>query len=549
MTESDALDLAQSSPKSLLISSSFWVEHLQSFIIVVVSIIAFSYLFVLTYPKSEWFTHIFSIIIYGFALWGLRSAIIILTKIKVEYAFAFYVGKKAEDKLREIRNKKRDHFALTEVGDLLPDNPTPNLAMRRLFEHIIGEAKDLRFESSMTTMQPYREEALDDIFKLQNIQKIALQLGILGTFIGLILALSQLNLDAGTTLELKPLFDSLYISFSTSVAGLEVAVILGLLIMVIHLKQKAYFQTMEKAVDTMNSLARNATPDDCFFNHFAQIESQISRLQKNIYDQTQEVKKQTKNVEEQTEEMRRGIDKLTGTKAQFQEFLGQIQESQERFQIQIQESQKHFQIQIQDLQAHFVENMMVVYKTFSPETITLQLQQSLKNAVEQISKTFNENLEPSLDKITAMNQALHELHSVLQALEDKLKEQNQQLEKVNQELVLAKSTLYSSTQPLLTAQREFIDSAVTELEKGNQELAQSKTDFYGSLHPLITSQNNTFHDFQRDVKAMSERITSLNRELQKSNEVVQDLVKLISSRKPWYSIFEKLKKMFSRSSK
>ncbi|MEK8017797.1 MAG: MotA/TolQ/ExbB proton channel family protein [Candidatus Parabeggiatoa sp.] len=525
-------EFASSSPKSLLINLSFWLFHKWLFVVLFVSVLAFYYLFPLTYPKSDELFANLSVLIHGFALWGLGLAIVILTKIQVEHAFALQVEKNAQDKLMKIRSKEIDRLALEGVGDILPNNPTPNLAMPRLFQHIIGEARDHRFESSMSTMQPYREEAIDDIFKLQNIQKIALQLGILGTFIGLILALSQLNLDSSsTTLELKSLFNSLHISFSTSVAGLEVAVILGLLIMVVRLKQEAYFQTMEKAADTMISLAQNAIPDDYFFNNFEQIKNAVSQLDERVYAQTEEVAVQTK-------EMRNGIEKLVNTKAQFQAFLNQIQNSQAQLMTGIQNSQKEF-----------VKEMMTVYDRFSPKTITTELQQSLEMAVEKISKTFHENLKPSLEKITAMNKAIHEVHSVLQALENNLKEQNQQLEKVNKELLSAKSTLSSSTEPLIKAQKEFIESAVTQLEKGNKELTQSKTDFYDSLQPLIASQNRTFDNFQRDVKNMSKKVETLNKELETSNEVVKDLVQLITSRKPLYKIiFEKLK-MFYRSFK
>jgi biopolymer transport protein ExbB/TolQ len=517
MSSNDTLRFASLSPNALIITPTFWLKNIIFIAILLVSVGAVFVLFPLTYPKSDDPLAYLSTFIHFFALWGIWVSIRVIAQTQVEHAYALQVEKRAQDKLRKIRSKEIDRLALEQVGELLPDNPTQNLAMPRLFQHIIGEARDHRFESSMSTMQPYREEAIDDIFKLQNIQKIALQLGILGTFIGLILALSQLNLDANSaTLELTSLFNSLHISFSTSVAGLEVAAILGLLIMVVRQKQKSYFQAMENAADTMISLAQNSIPEDLFFTGFEQVKNAISQLDDRVYAQTKE-------VEVQTKEMRRGIDKLADTKTQFREFLDQIQDSQ----------------------AHFVKEMMAVYDIFSPQTITNELQQSLENAVAQISKTFNENLEPSLEKMTAMNQAIHEVHSVLEKLENKLKEQNQQLEKVNQELVLAKSTLYSSTQPLITAQKDFIDSAVTQLDKGNQELTQSKTDFYGKLNPLIDKQNKTFHDFQRDVKAMSDRVTSLNQELQKSNEVVQDLVQLITDRKPLYKIiFMKLKRFY-----
>ena len=64
--------------------------------------------------------------------------------------------------------------------------------MIRLFRRICKEAKDRKFESSIYPVKPYREESMDRVHEITNWQRIALRLGIFGTFLGLILAISQL---------------------------------------------------------------------------------------------------------------------------------------------------------------------------------------------------------------------------------------------------------------------------------------------------------------------------------------------------------------------
>lgn len=64
--------------------------------------------------------------------------------------------------------------------------------MIRLFQRICKEAKDRNFESSIYLVQPYREEFMEKVHEITNLQRIALRLGIFGTFLGLILAISQL---------------------------------------------------------------------------------------------------------------------------------------------------------------------------------------------------------------------------------------------------------------------------------------------------------------------------------------------------------------------
>jgi hypothetical protein len=64
--------------------------------------------------------------------------------------------------------------------------------MIRLFQRICKEAKDRKFESSIYLVQPYREEFMERVHEITNLQRRALRLGIFGTFLGLILAISQL---------------------------------------------------------------------------------------------------------------------------------------------------------------------------------------------------------------------------------------------------------------------------------------------------------------------------------------------------------------------
>src|SRR5207247_2069293 len=146
------------------------------------------------------------------------------------------VEKTSEQYLSRIKAGQQSLIELDRLEEaLLPlnkSNPPP--AALRLFQHIFKEAKDRKFESSVNVMQPYREESLGDIFKLQNLQKIALWLGILGTFVGLLLAiqesgLSNLQAKSGDDFVnvINKMFDGLLVAFSASLAGLEAAVIIG----------------------------------------------------------------------------------------------------------------------------------------------------------------------------------------------------------------------------------------------------------------------------------------------------------------------------------
>jgi hypothetical protein len=162
---SDTSEFATSSPNSLLKNVSFWRDNIMFIVILVLGLGAIIVLFPLTYPKSDEPLAYLSVLIHFFALWGIWKSIIVIAKTQVEQAFAICVNDITSQELRKIKGGEKDHIALETVKYLLPSNPTEGLAMPRLFQHVITDAKDHRFESSIIAMQPYREEAIGDIFQ------------------------------------------------------------------------------------------------------------------------------------------------------------------------------------------------------------------------------------------------------------------------------------------------------------------------------------------------------------------------------------------------
>jgi biopolymer transport protein ExbB/TolQ len=224
------LKIATTSPKCLLRAPDFWLSDWGLLLRVFISLILVVVVFAATYPQSgrtldkqvAWMSNLFHVL----TIWGAIAALKIMAKIKVEHAIADYVDDKASNELRKIKNGEKDRIILDRVeSEIMPNNEDEELGMMRIFKQILKEAKDRKFDSSTNLMESYREECIGDIFKLQSVQKIALQLGILGTFTGLIMALDKISLaSAGQIIE--QLSGALKISFGTSIAGLEVSIIL-----------------------------------------------------------------------------------------------------------------------------------------------------------------------------------------------------------------------------------------------------------------------------------------------------------------------------------
>ena len=211
--------------------------------------------------------------------------------------------------------------------------------MIRLFQRICKEAKDRKFESSIYLVQPYREEFMERVHEITNLQRIALRLGIFGTFLGLILAISQLATfqqdHQSFEQSFSVLFGNLYTSFSASVAGLEVSIFHSFLLMTLQRKQKVYFQQMEYTTLTMLSVVGNCLNKGDFLTECKQVYNLVNELDNKIYDHGKSISIAVKGVENkiqhQTERIQKGIDELVQSRDKLTNFLNQLNQTQDTF--------------------------------------------------------------------------------------------------------------------------------------------------------------------------------------------------------------------------
>jgi biopolymer transport protein ExbB/TolQ len=488
----DQTYFSESSPKSLGTIIFVSLLQLDFVILLVLGAIPIALLFQLTYPRSTELISKLSILIHPLILWGVWSAAREICQIKIDHAIALVVEEKAVDELRLIKNSEKERVAIENIKqDILPNNPY-DTAMMRLFHHILIEAQDHKFDSIGTVMQPYREESLGAIFKLQTIQKIALQLGILGTFVGLISALPQLRLndsDMIKIIDLEPLVNSLYISFSTSVAGLEVSVLLGGLTMLIRKKQNAYFASMESAAIALMSLARNAINKDDFFMEFSQIRTFVQQLSERIYDQAKE-------IEFQTTEIKNGLSKLTGIKSDFYEFLEQISQ----------------------INHQFISQMKDVYNVLSPRIIARELQKSLGHATDSIADGFNANLSGTLGQLNELNSAVSGCHKSLTLVDAQMKRQMDEVQKSREEIEYIKSELYDSLKQMSDTQTELmLEIQGYSMEKISKRIEDS----------IVYSGNKISLNLADKLEKIPREVSTLN---QKLNELCNLTDKMISQK-------------------
>lgn len=345
----DSRKISVSFPEKLLSNPLFWITYQKAFVgvlliavLVILSFSRYTYSGFNSYLSS--LSNIFNLFIHSLGVWGVFVTAKAVATVEVERAIANEIKKKGEEGLRI---KKKIDLSRLEAT-YLPRNMTePALGMPRLFRHICKEAMNLKFESSIDVVEAYRDESLESLFAITNIQKIALRAGILGTFIGLleaIMQLTKLESNSNPMDTIGTLSNALFISFSTSVAGLEVAILLGFLIMILRKRQGDYFRDMESSVEVILILARNANNDDQsrVLGELAQVESAIAQLGKRFYENTQAIQSSVNavlgsidrvldRVKDQTNEIQIGVQQLRGTKAEFDQFINEIGDVQYRF--------------------------------------------------------------------------------------------------------------------------------------------------------------------------------------------------------------------------
>lgn len=393
--------LAEAAPGAMLRSPSFWLGQRKLLAVILLGACIIARLAPYTYQFADGWI-IFTVGAQLLAVWGVIVAAKGLARLQVESAIVGEIEARGENYLREVKAQSRLRVDLDKLEeDILPNNlSTPPPAMIRLFQHIFKEARDRKFESSVNVVQPYREEPLEDIFKLQNLQKIALWIGILGTFVGLLLAMRVENVgnlqgDEDFVRVLKEMFGNLFVSFSASLAGLEAAVILGFLVLILRKKQETYFQSMESAVVTMLSLARNAVNKDAYLAEFRQLRYTLDELSGRVFNQTEEYSAGLADLQEkivrQTEHIRAGIDALAAARTQFDGFLGQVSASQREL----------------------IDDVKSVYDSISLKNVGTTLQESITAAGRHISDTLNPHVAQLSQHIAQFNGSLGGLTDTL----------------------------------------------------------------------------------------------------------------------------------------
>lgn len=331
---------------SLIFEVSFWRKN-WLFLVIASSIL---FLIMLlsgkTYPSGEENSLItgFSIILHvTFFLWVLYISFMILSKIYVEMEISKYVSEEVNRYKRQASNNVSERASLTEMeSKFLPKSTIHrNLPVFQMFTRICRDALEHRIDDSSVVVEVYQYETQKSLSQLKSIQRLALWFGVLGTFIGLIMALDGVSgvfeLQPGSTdfnSQVNNLVAGLTISFGTSIAGIEIAVFAGFVYVYIENVLGDYFSQLESSVNDLQNIARYMSYDDdklvYSLRHVAQkVDNSNKQLDTHAKIVSSSLEKVSDSISTQTKAIRTGMNEIEKTSADFSVFLSNIKQSQD----------------------------------------------------------------------------------------------------------------------------------------------------------------------------------------------------------------------------
>lgn len=512
-----------------------------------------------------------------YALYGLACFFFYkeLKKIVNEKFTVDQVHSSAVDIERNCRDKL-SRPRLKQLRDLVPFEYVRSTNAGRLISRILDDAEDYIYDERESILAPYRQQLHQQLKRFESLQSYALRLGILGTFIGLILAISELagmvnfsapaspNEVGQTRSEMfvslsSQLFDAMKFAFGTSVAGLSVSLLVAILTVYLNRKLKSVINSCEDAASIVISLARKSTYEDKgILSSFAQIknviEIQTEEVQSQVGKAMVEMNFVKDTIHRQNQSLEDGIEVLSKMQTQWQSYVGIMRKHQSEM-VDLQKSQiedftkatESFKKDTRDEQTILLNKMRESMSAISPDKLgsdikssVAELSSSIDDKFTQLVTDFNKLHADVVEKQTSNNeQAAKELNGLLVKMNkstDSCIELTEQLKQGNELDALFKlqSTMSDNMPKLMDTQKQLTES-VKELRnnpidrKVTEKLKSIGEGFVGPLTEQLKLINNRSLDLETNLANVEQSNQTLCNELTTLNKRNKDITARISS--------------------
>lgn len=476
--------IAGAAPESLILAQLFHGRNLVLFLFLGMIAGAMLLLMQLAPPRLNNPVDFLSFGIFLLPVVGIWFAIREMTRIRIENAVSRITGAESDQVLTEVRAKERARIELNEVEGMLPANPSPMLFTPELFRRVIALARDRKFETAVILTQPIKDLSSRALYRIKLLQSFCLKLGILGTFMGLIFAFSNLKLSSDATAlaaSLDTISDALKFSFATSIAGIIGAVILGLIFWIVSRRQETFYREMDGAVESLIALTRNSINRDDFISEFTQVGYAVRELSSKTHAQTMEIHRQNQALEA-------GLTGVQTVGSHFETWTASFLENQRVF----------------------LENVRQSYDLLSPAELSELLAKQMENALAGVRETVRKSLGDLDSNFANMNTFFTTMQKNILDLEMKHEARSNALLEQHRALMSSKSDLVDSTREMMKNQKSLLE--VIKAFDVREELKAS----YENISETLTASNDQIGDrIEAQLRLLTREIAGFSRVMEK----------------------------------
>ena len=493
-TVSEEEDLTTASPPLVLWRWPWFWRREMSFILTSALFLEISFLiFWKTWPAEPNALAYLTGLLLVMPVWGVCEAAAMIARIEVDRAIVDSVNRFAEEALTNI-----DHACpLWESVEnyVAPNDTKPELTSILMFKTLFSAADRLNFEPDLNK---FYDSCSKNIFDLQNLQNTAMRIGIIGTFVGLLLAMyhvkhfvdisgfAQLNPDSSVeeigkivaqsfkSLDAmtKALLKDLYAAFNTSIIGLETAVMIGFLIRILRKKEEFLTQGMVNSTKNVVEVLKHCVGEKKVIFELRGLRNLIVSGMSDMESELKKACEAMAGVEAKNgqivDNISNGMDKLTTAKSDYDKFIKELSKTQTKF-------------------------LMDVRSVYEFSSLT-RLTEHIKTSIGEAGQTIAGNVKAELDLVL---KELPELKQSNELLQGELSELSLWTFSLGSDVGNLKNGVESLSEKI-HANSESLDKLPPKFDNFLNSVRDSQSDFVkevGNIHSVVSLNN-----FQREIK-------------------------------------------------
>lgn len=306
----------------------------------------------------------------------------------------------------------RRHFAnLIGAGDA-------KTAAARILEDVLNRARMLRFESTTGLVAPYRAEFVSRLPEIAKYQRIALQLGIMSTFFGLMMVFSGSAFSSSITSSnvsamAAQLIGGLNLAFGGSVAGLIASIVVILFLDHLRHDLVAVGRLHERLAEQATAVAHRAFNDPALRDNLSALENVLKRTEGQLGTVQRELSASNRASAALQASVEQSAPQMAASVGRLDHSLRQLGERNEQL----------------------IETILAGYDRLTPDQLGDHIYRALSKGVEETGR----QLQQTTEMIASLRATVGEIEAAYASSRTDSIESRRLLRKVERELARLKS--------------------------------------------------------------------------------------------------------------